>query len=185
MSVNQLPILGFASDMAAVQRGDISLQSIRSTHQIVCYRITTPSQLEKLSVLEPFHDSNKLYASMSGLPTGEITAIDLEDFGIEQKAFDATEPAKDGVRIMGSNWLQPGDDSGTTATTRIAVAVRKEDGKWVWVNYKMGETRIEDWNAGKIAGVLAEHGLNHIDNLVLPVLQPKRVITPNGVVFVG
>ncbi len=64
------------------------------------------------------------------------------------------------------------------SNTRMGLAVY-QGSSWVWINLK-GVIKEQEF-----LKVCEEHQLTASGNLIFPVLQPKRIQTPQGIVFIG
>jgi hypothetical protein len=185
--LNSLCLLGFSSSLQAAQEGRVSLQSIRSNSHAVVYCVDRNGDLRTCKVLEPWHDSNKLYAFIASIPLEAAVKLDPEDAGVEEIPFNEPHAASDhaNLHVIGGGWLNPGDDP--SPASRFMVLVRHPQSKaWTCAASRTGECPSSYKSPDKLTSLCARAGIQLEEGaLLVPMLQPKKVILEGGVVFIG
>jgi hypothetical protein len=191
-------ILGFSSTID----GPISLTPIQSNRRVIAVRhrppTTTSSQSSVLfTVVEPFHDSNKIYSSLSGLPFGPFVGFDPESIGFESFAerlgggeagqVEALEEPRIDEMLIGGSWVGAGQKISPPHKVLVAV-LAVGSGQWRGVlvpRAALGGLRSDDIveaiENGKDKDILQQHE----ESIIVPICCPKRVKRDGGVVFVG
>jgi hypothetical protein len=182
--VNEAAILGFKYSLSS---SNVTLSPPKGTRKIVFLQRVGPS-LQWFHILEPHHDSNKLYSCFKGLPTDTMVQLQLEDLGLDEVAgFKATaEPlpqeTTNSISLMdfiGAGWMTDDDNvDATQNSTPILLAYGKRDiQSWQVMKLKEG---------GEVSSLLADMTNNKEQfDIVIPFVQPKRVVSEKGVYFVG
>ena len=123
---------------------------------------------------EPQHDSNKLYASFRGLPIGTTANISLEDLGLHIEGFNEAEEKGGKVHLLdfvGAGWMKTLDDA---------------FGSPFLVAYCLGGNQGQEWHVTKMkAWFAASFSKSQKCDIAIPLIQPKRVVSKDGVYFVG
>lgn len=185
--INSMSLLGFSSSLQDAQSGRVSLQSIRSNTHAVVYRVDRNCDLRPCKVLEPWHDSNKLYAFIASIPLESAIKLDPEDAGLEEISFDDPQEASEhaNLHVIGSGWLSQGDDP--SPASRFMVLVRHPESRaWSCAASRIGESPVSHKSPDRFTSLSARSGIQLVEGaLLVPVLQPKKIILDSGVVFIG
>lgn len=122
----------------------------------------------------------------------------MEDFGAEEKMaldFGAAETGPDASNLglsdmMGAGWISK--DHPPEPTTKIAIAVR-QDGPdpWVFAAGKAADVFGGDgssWSTSQVLLYLEKVGMESsfpTGTIIFPLVCPMRMVTADGVVFIG
>ena len=192
--------------------GAVSLTPVQNASRAVLVLRRRPDGvMERRATTEPSHDSNKIYATVAGVVRASRIPMLLEAAGVPDtrtgprgadalapwppktaSAAEETEAAAEEAGpgewppLVGSAWLT--DGARPSATTRLALAVWDGERWSLYVDTVAaifgGEAA---WAWDRIDALVASvvGGSRAGGALVLPILQPLRKLTPQGVVFVG
>lgn len=204
------PILGSAPSVAAAHAGDVRLQAYATARRRVVVLRCTPAQdkVERLACAEPAHDANKTYAALAGMPADSAQAVLLEDVGLDAAAIasatlgDSSESGH-AAGVAGGAWLAPAGAAAeqvqAPASLRVALAAAPCDAAggaaWRVVVLRLADAggSLAEWLAPqRVLALCRQHSLFGEASApaagawwVVPVVQPQRVVTARGVVFVG
>lgn len=178
-AVNQ-NILGFKYTPA---QKNIVLTPCGGSRQIAFLRLSDSKWRWYQSIREPYHDSNKLYAMCRGVGSNEwITDRDLEDLGVESEwllqncpLLERNLSVKD---FIGSGWINDLAHMGGDTFVMLVAGRISESKRWSLI--KMDAVPVEE----KLMDPSAYPSTPHFD-VLLPIIQPKRVVSADGVFFVG
>lgn len=164
---------------------------------------------------EPEHDSNKLYASFKGLPTGRTDNIDLEDLGLYLNTFNTSSTScsdqerdytsatsydqeRDAnVRLtdfIGSGWMSLKDDIADALMTPLLMAFISRQGngqRWSVLKVKLDECDLSISKAIKsddicdLSQAILTMAKSQECDIFIPLVHPKRILSKDGVYFVG
>ena len=173
-NTNASTILGFKY---SEEQAEISLSPPKSDRS-VSYLRRMGDTLRWVRIPEPHHDSNKLYASFKGIPTCVWLGMDLEDLGLETEGLSAAGVQHDeDVQVtdfIGSGWINSKDD----AKSSIFMVACRQSGTASWRVFKLRECLPH------VGDPASYHFCQECD-IIVPMVQPKRVMTEQGVYFVG
>jgi hypothetical protein len=190
MAVNQT-IAGFSSTI----EGEVSLTPIKADRNVCLIRYTDSGAVELIEVKEPFHDSNKLYASLRSYPTHlKINVPEIEDLGVEnvlEKHACAELPAVEEYKaqlppMIGGAWILSTSKPEVPSSTKIALCF-KEGAQWSVVAVTVNELISEstgNWSPQKVQTSLETLNIPR-GSTIIPIMRPLRIETAAGVVFVG
>eukprot|EP01006_Ploeotia_vitrea_P064904 TRINITY_DN89319_c0_g1_i1.p1 TRINITY_DN89319_c0_g1~~TRINITY_DN89319_c0_g1_i1.p1 ORF type:complete len:205 (+),score=32.64 TRINITY_DN89319_c0_g1_i1:210-824(+) len=180
---------------------NVSLTSIKKTRKVTFFKILqaaegtkeTDVKFKQVTVEEPFHDSNKIFSMMRSLPRGEACELDLEDVGFEDSyhyspttALQEEDCGAPGElpALVGGGWVDK--EHQPDESTRLGLAVPSSDRRWkvVVVEFKAIGGK---WDAQAVVSQVLAHGLvdPKVGGLFIPILQPMREHSAQGVLFVG
>ena len=137
---------------------------------------------EFIHVLEPIHDANKIFVGMRGLPLHTGIILDLEDMGLNEHDIiegEKVEPSQFPLNLAGGSWIN-GPDKPTDGTRISFAAFDQNTGKWTVTVFNFGE--ISAWT---VSGILSLIDKTDSFSLILPIMEPRRVQTVKGLVFIG
>ena len=179
--VNDFPLLGFKYSESASD--SISLSPPKGTRKIAFLQRVGLS-LQWFHILEPHHDSNKLYSCFKGLPSDTMVQLQLEDLGLDEvDGFKADLPPLETTAniispmdFIGAGWMM--DDQVTAQASAQNTPILLAYGQ-------RGE--IGSWQVMKLKECPADIATNCKKDydIVIPFVQPKRVVSEKGVYFVG
>ena len=166
------PILGFNSLASPILTPALRPRQIH---------IFSPSSLTPFNIQEPHIDTNKIYSAISSLPLHSKIRLDLEDIGLSTLDILSApkQPAPFEISsLLGGAWVLPSDPSEKISQKRLALVLVLESTQCdVFVS--------KGWN-GHINTLFSDiHNLDGSYQWIMPVLQPDRVETERGVVFIG
>lgn len=185
--LNSFSLLGFSPSIQAANEGQVSLQSIRTQVDAVMYCVDRNSDVRPHKVLEPWHDSNKLYAFIASIPLETVINLDPEDAGLEERSLHEPQEAGDAanLRVIGSGWVTEGEDP-SPATRFMVLARHSESETWICAASQIGDFAAPYTAPSRFTSLCARAGIPLKEGTVLvPILQPKKLILEKGVVFIG
>ena len=139
------------------------------------------------------------------MPTNTKLEVDLEDVGFPEEPFlsyqcnhhqneDDADHNHSDVKVIkkwwenvcGGSWIAENSSlDDLLLKSRVAFAVHQsKKQKWTVLIGKF--IQVELWNGepDQLLQYMPEMDLSSVDCLI-PLIEPRRVVTPNGVVFVG
>jgi hypothetical protein len=125
-----------------------------------------------IRIPEPPHDSNKLYSCFKGLPSSSWIDLDVEDVGLEQHALQVQGTPCTQVTwmdLIGAGWMTTESMAGPMMLVCGSVASQ-------WSVYKFSTPPT----LSQIPLLVEKQW-----DLIVPLVQPQRVSTEQGVYFVG
>jgi len=145
-----------------------------------------------LQISELIHDSNKIYSCLQSFPKGQIIDTWLENIGfhfqIAPPLENCPEPVNFVSSFLGAGWVNNCKEAGglpdENSSVLLAVGGPQSE-QWKVVTYKLSFFGVPP------AEITAEHLLSAVKKLgmegkyLLPVLNTKRVVMGNGIIFVG
>jgi hypothetical protein len=173
MDINSSTLLGFKYSENQV---DISLSPPKGDRTVSFLR-RVGDTFTWFRIPEPFHDSNKLYASFKGFPSGAWLELDLEDLGLPAAAFKVEGVQQEEVRLMdfvGSGWMKSADD----ANKAVVMVACGHSGKETWSISKLAHRSV---NVEDVSACACDQKCD----VIIPMVQPERVVSEKGVYFVG
>lgn len=205
-------ILGFASNLQDAEHGG-SLAPLPREGAITFYSTIRPyvysadlsggdaldardPQLVLHSVLKPARDVNKMYSAIRGLAAGKCHFMDLEDLGISGDTFASVTAAVDQCTsqvtfgdILGAGWLS--EQHWIAGSTRIGVAIQlPRASKWLVSVFSckdvFGDLLVYEAHR-LVSAAMKSDALDVLppQAIIIPFLEPLRLMTDKGVVFVG
>lgn len=187
-------ILGFSSTV----NGGISLTPIQTHRHVLVALVERSSGSAKLIFInEPFHDSNKIYSSLSGLPIGPFDDFLLESVGFESTMFDSIAVTSNVVNadhgapptlasaLIGGSWIE---QNITVSPSHKVLLAYKVIGASAWkgIVVSWGDFSNRDFTAENLAKCVPEEAFSELQPLlIVPIVCPLRVKREGGVVFVG
>jgi len=166
-----------------------SFTSIGKTRNIPILLLDTGTVLQ---IAELIHDSNKIYSCIQSFPKGQIIDTWLENIGFNFQIAPPVENCPESVNFvssfLGAGWVHNGHEAGglPDENTSVLLAVGDpQNEQWKLVTYKLSFFGVPPEE------IKAEHLLSAVKKLgmkgkyLLPVLNPKRVVMGNGIIFVG
>ncbi|KAJ3126814.1 hypothetical protein HK098_007108 [Nowakowskiella sp. JEL0407] len=180
--INAKPILGFKYSEAS--QTSITLTPNHGSRNILFFRNDEFFENCWVEILEPHHDSNKLYASCRGLPTETWVDLNLEDLGLETNDFTGGGLFRGNVgiqKLIGSGWMTSDQRQKNSVVMLVCAGTKGSD---LWKIKKVSVNSDVDISE-LISKLLKDDNQIAASNLIVPVIQPQRVVSEQGVYFVG
>jgi hypothetical protein len=171
--LNDFTILGFKY----AENTNVTLTPTQGQRYVSFLRLID-GQFRWFQILEAHHDSNKLYASVAGIPTGSWVAMDLEDIGLEANGFKTTGAAVQDDKVVAQKWIGSGWMNQEDSTNpKILIACGNGNDVFQFTKLNKYPTTLSD--------ILSHLPSQHNFDIIIPIVQPKRVVSEKGVYFVG
>jgi hypothetical protein len=178
---NHSTLLGFKYSL---DQSAISLSPPKGSRQIAFLKRSGDS-LCWVHTDDPHHDANKLYASFRGIPSSSWVQLDLEDLGLEtqdfedsrQESFGRDTSLEVGLQdFVGAGWMNK-DAFERSNTPVLMVACRHKDTR-IWRITKLKESPGDP-------GDSSFYDRQADSDIIIPLVQPRRIESDSGVYFVG
>jgi hypothetical protein len=202
-SVHQATILGFAHS----EDSEVAyLSPFRHPTRLVCAARLHDEQVELTTMRDLIHDGNKLFSALRGYPSNTpLELSSLEDIGTQyeqvseesstNKEHEEFHFAREGSFscFVGAGWVKR-ESEVSSARVLLAVTSNVSADQWRFVVLRAAElfgepAVIPDTPQAcvlKFIDAARAAGLNvNAGDLILPIVQTKRVVTAEGVIFVG